>query len=307
MSGADEGVVIRPAEAADRDAVIAFTRDTWPELGGDYIPRVFDEWLATDGETQRTLVAELGGRAVGVCQGVLLTEHEAWAQGMRVDPEVRGRAISQKLTHGVFEWARKKGATVCRNMVFSWNAAGLGQSRATGFDPVTEFRWTHPEPDIEAEAELDVLSAPDAAWTCFRRSDAFDALCGLGLDDEETWALSELTRDRLRALAADDDAVITVADGEHTRGMTYRVRTFDRENEEGVNETWAEYGVGAWADDDALRSLAAAVAHDAAVEGADRTRILIPETPRHVSDAAYARLGLSDEPDFVLERELTRY
>lgn len=305
MSAPSAEVRIRPAETDDRADVVAFTQDTWPELGGDYIPRVFDEWIDTDGNGQRTLVAELDGRAVGICQGVLLSEHEAWAQGMRVDPETRGRAISTKLTHAVFEWARERGATVCRNMVFSWNAAGLGQSRSTGFDPLTEFRWIHPDPDAERSPDLSVVSDPDAAWTCLRRSDAFGALCGLGLDDEETWALSELTRDRLRAL--DEDAVIVVADDERTRGMTYRVRTFDRENDDGIEERWAEYGVGAWIDHEALRSLATAVARDAAAKGADRARVLIPETPRHVSDAAYARLEISEEPDFVLERELTRY
>jgi hypothetical protein len=33
----------------------------------------------------------------------------------------------------------------------------------------------------------------------------------------------------------------------------------------------------------------------------------VPETPRHVSDAAYARVPYDDDPDFVLERDLTGY
>ena len=45
----------------------------------------------------------------------------------------------------------------------------------------------------------------------------------------------------------------------------------------------------------------------AAAAGADRARVLVPETPRHVSDAARARVPFVDEPDFVLERDLTGY
>ena len=42
MTAAD-GVEVRQARHDDREAVVAFTEDTWPELGGDYLPRVFDE------------------------------------------------------------------------------------------------------------------------------------------------------------------------------------------------------------------------------------------------------------------------
>jgi len=295
-------VDVRQARLADRDAVVAFTRDTWPELGGDYVPRVFEEWVETDGPTQRTVVATVDGEPVGICQGVLLSDDEAWAQGMRVAPDHRGAGVSPALSEAVFAWAAERGASVCRNMVFSWNAAGLGQSRAVGFDPLTEFRWLEPAPDADASPDLEVASDPTTAWRAFHGSDAHRALVGLGLDLEESWALSEVTRERL----AEAEATVAVADDERARGATYRTRTFERE-EDGETEQWAEYGVGAWADHETLRSLAAAVARDAAAQGAENCRMLVPETPRHVSDAAYARVDFSDEPDFVLERDLTRY
>jgi GNAT superfamily N-acetyltransferase len=299
-------VDVRQARLEDREAVVAFTQDTWPELGGDYVPRVFEEWVETDGPTQRTFVATVDEEPVGICQGVLLSEDEGWAQGMRVDPAHRGATISPALSEAVFEWASEQGATVCRNMVFSWNAAGLGQSRAVGFEPLTEFRWLHPDPDPDpgrtADPELEVLSDPEAAWRVFHGSEAYRALVGLGLDLEESWALAEVTRDRLAAA----EATLVVADDERARGATYRTRTFEREADD-ETELWAEYGLGAWDDHGTLRSLVAAVARDAAEQGVDRTRLLVPETPRHVSDAAYARVEFSEEPDFVLERDLTRY
>lgn len=126
-------LTVRQARADDREAVVGFTADTWLERGSDYIPRVFDEWVATDGPTQRTFVAAVDGSLAGICQGVLLSDHEAWAQGMRVAPDHRGRGVSPELTHAVFDWARERGATVCRNMVFqgtrpAWASPGRSAS-----------------------------------------------------------------------------------------------------------------------------------------------------------------------------------
>jgi GNAT superfamily N-acetyltransferase len=293
----------RQARHADREAVVAFTEDTWPELGGDYVPTVFEEWVDTDGPEQRTFVACRDEEPVGLCQGVLLSEHEAWAQGMRVAPEARGDGVSEALTEALFAWAADRDATVCRTMVFSWNEAGLGQARAMGFEPATAFRWLEPDPDPDAAPDLTERQSAAAAWRAFRASDAADRLEGLALDLAESWALAELTVDRLR----DAPAAVALADADRLSAMTYRTRTFESETDAGDQETWAEYGVGAWTDHEALEALSAVVARDAAAQGADRARVLAPESPRHVSDAAYARVPYDDDPDFVLGRDLTAY
>jgi GNAT superfamily N-acetyltransferase len=111
---------VRDARPGDYEAVVAFTEDTWPDRGGDYVPGVYEEWMETEGGDQRTLVldpVEDEGLA-GIVQGVLLSEHEAWAQAMRVNPDYRGRRVSPRLAYGVFDWAADAGATVCRNVVF---------------------------------------------------------------------------------------------------------------------------------------------------------------------------------------------
>ncbi|MFC7234250.1 GNAT family N-acetyltransferase [Halosegnis marinus] len=289
---------VRPATHDDYDAVAAFTENTWPDRdGGDYIPRIYHDWIEND--DAETFVLDDGEDLAGIAQGVMLSPHEGWAQGMRVNPDYRGEGVSPLLSEAIFDWCREHGATVCRNMVFSWNGAGLGQSRATGFDPAAEFRWMLPDPDPTAEAGLDVRNDPDAAWSCFHRSDANAALRGLTLDLDESYAVAELTRERLHRAAA-EQRVFAVGDGDGTRAMSYRTRTGERDE-----ETYAEYGVAAWADTEALRSLVAALRRDAADLGADATRVYIPETARHVSDAAYVRAGIYDDPDFLLEADLT--
>ena len=310
---------IRSARLDDALAVESFTEDTWPELGGDYVPRVFESWveeMATAGDggpDARTLVAEVDGRAVGLLRTVLLSPGEAWCGGMRVDPDYRGEGIAVDLARASFAWASVQGAAVARCMVFSWNAAGLGTARAAGFEPVTEFRWAHPAPEAGHDDVRATRVDPDAAWSYWHASEAREHLVGLALDPAEPWALSSLTRPRL-AEAADEGRLVVVGDGHDVhgvevggvRGFAVRVRVSERETDDGEGvERWAEYGVADWTDADVAADLLDAVAQDAASVDADRTRVLIPETARTVSDAALARVEVSDSPDFVLAADLT--
>ena len=314
---ADPTVEIRRATHDDYDAVAAFTGEIWDDRGGDYIPDVYHDWIESDDLPKRTLVADAGDGIAGIAQCVLVTDREGWCQGMRVNPDYRGEGIALALSDELFAWARNRGATVARNMVFSWNEAGLGQSRAAGFAPATAFRWLHPEPDPTADpnatagsvrgtdADVTVVDDPAAAWRAFHGSDADRHLDGLALSLDESWALCELTPAILERAAA-ETAVRTVVDDRGAVATSFRTRTYDRKNDDGEVERWAEYGAAAWRDVDALRPLLAAIRADAAAVDADRTRVLIPETPRHVSDGAYARGGISEHLDFVMAADLTR-
>ncbi len=319
-------ITVRQARPADETAVVAFTQDTWGEREtGDYLPGVFADWVDSDGPRQRTLVADVAGRddpetaIAGVVQSVLLDDGEAWGQGMRVNPRYRGRGVSRQLTHAGFDWARERGATTMRIMVFSWNRAGLGAARAAGYEPATEFRWVHPDPDPDglvarpgvADDALRVTTDPDVAWRAWRGGAADHHLRGLTLSTEETWALAELTRDRVHAMADGDGEglgrVLAVRGPGGARAMTYRTRTYERagDGDDDAHEEWAEYGVGAWTDLASGRALLSAVARDAAALGVDRTRVLVPETARRVSDVAYLQVDIADEPDFVMSADLT--
>jgi len=292
----------RPATHDDYDAVVAFTENTWTDLdveASDYIPDSYHDWI--DGENRRTVVADASDEIAGIAQLVMLSESEGWAQGMRVNPAFRGEGVAMGINDDLFAWAREQGVTVVRNMVFSWNQAGLGQSRANGFDPVTEFRWLHPRPDDSDTVES---ADPDAAWLFWTDCEARELLGGLGLDMDESWALRELTRDVFDRAAA-ETALLTVRDEDGTHAVSYRTRTEERETDDGETETWAEYGVAAWADVDAADRLLAKIRADAAACGAEKTRVLIPETVQFVTDGAYLRAKISEEPDFVLGADLT--
>ncbi|MFC6716368.1 GNAT family N-acetyltransferase [Natrialbaceae archaeon GCM10025810] len=317
---------IRRATHDDYDDVRSFTEGIWTDRGGDYLPDVYHDWIEGEGGVEagetpkKTFVADLEGTVVGIVQAVLLSSDEAWLQGMRVDPAHRRKGVSWRLNEACFEWCREREATLARLMVFSWNAAGLGVSRAIGAEPITEVRWVHPDPDSDAEGPLPVSSDPTAAWRHWTHSEARDELRGLGLDLEQSWALREVTRADLER-QADEAAVFAVEGDDGLSGMAYRSRVYERSSGGGDDEhgddgdgqddagsaeptTWAEYGVAAWDDVDAARSLFAAISRDAAVVGADETRVMIPETVGYVSDASYAGVEIGDEPAFVLGVDL---
>lgn len=304
-----DGVEIRRATHDDCEGVAAFTEDIWTDRGGDYIPEIYHDWLADENERDRkkTFLAELEGAPVGIVQAVMLSPDEAWFQGIRVAADYRGRGVGRRLTEACFEWARERGATVGRVMIFSWNATSLGVARASGYEPATEFRFARPRPDpqtiLDPKTPGQVTNDPTAAWRYWTHSEARDHLAGLGLDPDESWALRELTRADFERFA-DETAVFALERADGLGGTAYRTRTYDRE-EDGESRTWAEYGVGAWDDADAARSLFDAITADAAALEADETRVLIPETGRFVTDAAYAGADLAEEPDFVLEADLT--
>ncbi|WP_254862062.1 GNAT family N-acetyltransferase [Halovivax gelatinilyticus] len=299
-------IEIRRATHDDYDGVADFTTQLWEDRGGDYLHHVYHDWLEDEGdERKRTFLASVGDDVAGIVQAVMLSTDEAWFQGMRVNPDYQRQGVSRRLNEACFDWAADRGATVGRLMTFSWNVAALGAARAGGFEPETEFRFAHPDPDPNADGPHTVTADPAAAWRFWTASDARAHLRGLTLDANESWAMAELTRNDLEALA-DETAVFAVEGERGVSGMAYRSREYERTDDEtGESATWAEYGVGAWADVPSAKSLFAAIARDAADLGADEIRVLIPETVRAVSDASFAGAKISDEPDFVLGIDLT--
>jgi GNAT superfamily N-acetyltransferase len=86
-------VVCRPALPFDTPGVLALTAKIWD--GHDYIPQVWDAWLAD--ATLLTVVAEYGGCVAGLYCLAHQGPGEWWLQGLRVDPDFQGRGIASHL------------------------------------------------------------------------------------------------------------------------------------------------------------------------------------------------------------------
>src|SRR5437879_1326543 len=100
-------IEIRPARPEDRDAVLAFCTTTWE--WGDYIEEVWDDWL--NNSQGLLLVATADGQPVGVAHILMLSETEAWFEGMRVDPNYRRQGIAGALFNAQVAEAKRRGAT----------------------------------------------------------------------------------------------------------------------------------------------------------------------------------------------------
>jgi GNAT superfamily N-acetyltransferase len=227
-------VAVRPARPHDRDAVLAFSTTTFD--GWDYIAEVWDDWVAD--ETGRLLVAtiETGpdgdppvaadgsaiepGRVIAVTHVAMLSSTEAWLEGIRVDPVVRGMGVATELQSGTLRSAADLGATVVRYVTGATNEGSLRLGARHGLLPLGSWRFhgrareddrAGPDgrPDVEAllaEAERDhLILTPDAdaeAWFARVAADpTFQA--GHALYEHRGWAFQSLTSDLFaRHLAA---------------------------------------------------------------------------------------------------------
>ena len=114
-----ETLAIRPAQSTDRDHVFAMIANVWE--GNDYIPRVWDDWLAD--RTGAMFVGELDGKPVALAKMTVIDESEDWFEGLRVDPDYRGRGLSRIMLRHCVEYSRSRGVGVLRFITSDQNVA----------------------------------------------------------------------------------------------------------------------------------------------------------------------------------------
>jgi GNAT superfamily N-acetyltransferase len=126
---ADATLDIRPARAEDRDAVFEMVKTVWG--GNDYVPEVWDDWLAdTSGPL---LVGELAGRVVALAKLSALGTAEDWFHGTRVDPDYRGRGFARAMLRRCVELSRERGARTQRFLTDDDNTPMHRAGESEGF------------------------------------------------------------------------------------------------------------------------------------------------------------------------------
>lgn len=129
--------IFRPVRAADKDRVLAFTRNTWGEDDSDYIAEVFDDWLA-DPQGEFTAV-EVGGQVAAIAKLTALGDGEWWFEGLRVDPAFRRRGLALALNRYQIDLARRLGGRVIRYMTGHKNVGSQTIGRRAGFEHILTF------------------------------------------------------------------------------------------------------------------------------------------------------------------------
>lgn len=120
-----EKLIVRKARSSDKKAVVAFCSKIWE--GWDYLPRVWDQWL--EDPYGAFLVAELAGHPVGTGKITVLSPEELWLEGLRVDPQYRGRGIARALNQRAMEIVMQlRPSTVRYSTVFdNWASRHMGE------------------------------------------------------------------------------------------------------------------------------------------------------------------------------------
>jgi len=135
LSVRHSAVDIRPARRSDTPVVLDFLRTIWD--GEDYVPAVWEGWLASeDGEL---LVAESGGRAVGLSRLRDLGWGEWWLEGLRVDPAFQGHGIASLLHETMLaSWLEREGRAL-RLATHARRKAVQHLCQRSGFDLVARL------------------------------------------------------------------------------------------------------------------------------------------------------------------------
>jgi len=130
-----QDLTLRPMRAADRDRVMEISRDIWD--GHDYIPRVFDEWLADAGAAFQA--AELDGVVVGLQRLRPYAPGLVWYEGLRVATTHRRQGLARAMLASAISEAKEQGFREMR--LGTANPDAIHLFEAAGFRRLVDARW----------------------------------------------------------------------------------------------------------------------------------------------------------------------
>lgn len=178
----------RPARPADRAAVAEISAQIWE--GEDYVPEVFDDWVA-DPRGEFTLFFE-GEQLVAFGKLTELLAGEWWLEGLRVHPAYQGRGIASQAHDYAVALADRIASGVLRFATGDFNVAVHRLAEHTGFAHVASFVVARAEacPGGDAARFRPVsATALPAVRVWARRSPYYGAAGGL---IEEWWSWQAL-------------------------------------------------------------------------------------------------------------------
>ena len=185
---------LRPVRPADRERVIEITQDVWE--GRDYVPRVFDDWVADASAAFQAL--EVDGQVVGVHRIRAYGPGLIWYEGLRIASTHRRRGLGRAMLHSAIAEAREQGFKEMRLATQNEPAAALFES--AGFQRLIDLRWWR-APRLEGgePARIPDPASAEKLWPAVMRSPGFELYRGVSadlggardLDDKELARLAE--------------------------------------------------------------------------------------------------------------------
>ena len=153
-------IAVRPARPEDTAQVLELTRTIWD--GEDYVPQVWEEWLAD--AKGSLVVAEYQGRVVGLGKITEVTPVDWYMRGLRVDPQFQGRGIAAVLHEELLAWWERNGSGTLRLATHVERYPVHHLCERTGFTRLGEYYYYRApalqEPPLDLR-QVDIEQAAD--------------------------------------------------------------------------------------------------------------------------------------------------
>jgi GNAT superfamily N-acetyltransferase len=174
---ATDDLLIRPVRPADRERVMEITRDIWD--GRDYVPRVFDRWVADAGASFEA--AEVDGELVAVQRLRPYAPGLVWYEGLRVASTHRRQGVARSMLDSAIAEFREQGFREMRLATVNEPAIRLFES--AGFKRLVEVRWWR-APRVEGGEPARIPDAEEAKglWPWLSTSPGIDLYGGVSPD-----------------------------------------------------------------------------------------------------------------------------
>ena len=275
MATTGQELTLRPMRPADRDRVMEICRDVWD--GQDYIPRVFDEWVADAGSTFQA--AELEGAVVGLQRLRPYAPGLIWYEGLRVASTHRRQGLARTMLASAIAEAKEQGFREMRLATGNPEAASLFESAR--FERRLDTRWWRGKrveggepsrmPDESASAKL---------WAAVEKSPGIELYRGLTADFNGARDLNVAELERLASIGM-------LRAGPGGRAVV------------GLREPWGEnLAVGFVAGQGgALRELLMALRFEADADGLDHVTISLPRDHPAAGDMTASGYDLANDDD----------
>src|SRR3989442_101161 len=234
---------MRPVRPADRDRIVEITNDVWE--GRDYIPRVFDDWVADAGAEFQA--AEIDDVVVGIQRLRPYAPGLIWYEGLRVASEHRRHGIARVMLGAAVEEARQHGFQEMRLATRDLPDVNLFESQ--GFTRLVEVKWWRGL-RVEGGEPARMPDSSDARklWSFVASSPGIPLYAGICPDMN---GARDLTAEELARLA--DHGLLRVGPGgravalpRYLRGQVRREKVFMRTADDYAKrnleihfETWA--------------------------------------------------------------------
>jgi len=135
LATTSQGLSLRPMRAADRPRVMEICKDVWD--GRDYMPRVFDSWVADSASTFQA--AEMDGVVVGLQRLRPYAPGLVWYEGLRVASTHRRQGVARAMLAAVITQAKDQGFQEMR--LATGNLSAVRLFELAGFSRLVDVRW----------------------------------------------------------------------------------------------------------------------------------------------------------------------